>query len=244
MGKYKLTYKPFGSHSILIEWPQKIDKNILNDVIFYKNELKKHYIKEKVYINNAYNSLLISYDNNIENIYNEFSSLKSIYSGHIDDNPNAHKCWKMPVCYDSVFGLDLDIISTQNNLSNQDIIRLHSETIYTVYFLGFLPGFLYLGGLDEKLYFPRKAIPRLKVEKGSVAIGGNQTGIYPCESPGGWNIIGNSPVNLFDMSKEIPCFAKAGDKIQFVPVSLEQHIDIMILVESGVYQIESEVIHD
>jgi inhibitor of KinA len=146
------------------------------------------------------------------------------------------------VCYDSIFGLDLIEISKQKGMSEDAIIKLHSQTFYTVYFIGFLPGFLYLGGLDEKLYFPRKETPRLKVEKGAVAIGGKQTGVYPNISPGGWQIIGNSPISFFDSSKGEPCFAKSGDKIEFYAISKEKYDDIKALVDAGVYQLESEVI--
>ena len=113
-----------------------------------------------------------------------------------------------------------------------------------IYFIGFLPGFLYLGGLDERLFTPRKSTPRLRIEKGAVAIGGKQTGIYPQESPGGWNIIGNSPIQFFDNSKNTPCFAKAGDKLQFYSITLKEHHDIKVLVDAGVFQLESEEIDD
>ena len=152
--------------------------------------------------------------------------------------------WKIPVCYDAVFGIDLEAISKEKNLSKEEIIKRHSQAIYTVYFIGFLPGFLYLGGLDESLHVPRKSTPRLQIEKGAVAIGGNQTGVYPTESPGGWNIIGNSPIEFFNPKLETPCFAKAGDKISFKPITIQEFKTIKILVEAGVYQIESEVLYD
>ena len=107
-----------------------------------------------------------------------------------------------------------------------------------------MPGFLYLGGLNKTLHTPRKSTPRLDIKKGAVAIGGNQTGVYPNPSPGGWNIIGNSPINFFDVSKETPCFAKPGDAIQFYPISINEHLDIKTLVDANVYQIEREVLND
>lgn len=244
MSDYKLTYKRFNERSILIEWPQKIDNRVLQDVLNFKEIIKNHYLKDKVHVSNAYVSLLIRYNFTIENVYSEISILKALYLESDNAISVSSKRWKIPVCYDTLFGLDLEEISSTNSITKNAIIELHSNSIYTVYFIGFLPGFLYLGGLDKKLHIPRRSHPRLKVEKGSVAIGGYQTGIYPSESPGGWNIIGNSPINFFDSSKKNPCFAKAGDQIQFVPVTIEEHIDIMILVESGVYQIESEVIND
>ena len=244
MSRFELTYKRYGDRSILIEWPQKIDRNILIDVLSFKKSITKSNIKELVYINNAYNSLLITYNSYIENIYNVISVLKSLYSQQSQHLEFKSRCWKIPVCYDAVFGIDLDYVAQHNKCSNDAIIELHSEPEYTVYFNGFLPGFLYMGSLNELLHTPRKSKPRLKVEKGSVAIGGSQTGIYPSNSPGGWNIIGNTPINLFDLSKTNPCFAEPGDLIKFVPVSVEEHIDIMILVESGVYQVENESRYD
>lgn len=243
MGKYNLTYKPFGERSILVEWPSKIDKNILFDVLNFKDVLQKSLLKEKVYIKSAYNSILISYDITINKIYDKIFAFEQLYLGLSKVEKSAFKLWKIPVCYDVKFGIDLEEVSNKNNLLIGEIIRLHSAQIYQIYFIGFLPGFLYLGGLDKKLHFPRRATPRLQVKKGAIAIGGNQTGVYPNISPGGWNIIGNSPINFFDVTNSQPCFAQAGDSIQFYPVTRKEYDDIKTLVEAGVYQIESEVLH-
>ena len=241
---FELTYKPFGERAILVEWPSVIDKNILKDIILFKEKINKNNIKQILDLKSAYNSLLIVYDSEIENFKSEFVTLNKIYKSDILNVNLESRLWQIPVCYDVAFGLDLELISKENNISKSDIIKQHSQAIYIVYFIGFLPGFLYLGGLNETLHFSRKSSPRLQIEKGAVAIGENQTGVYPNASPGGWNIIGNSPVNFFDVSKEKLCFAKAGDGIQFYPVSLKEHYDIKVLVDANVYQIESEVLHD
>ncbi|NOY48858.1 MAG: 5-oxoprolinase subunit PxpB, partial [Chlorobi bacterium] len=204
MNRFKLTYKQYGERSILIEWPSKIDKDILEDLIFYKEKLEKSIYKEIVYINSAYNSILISYTNVIENIYDDILVLKDIYSSEINVIAKPSILWRIPVCYDDEFAIDLEAISLHKKLSKEEIITLHSNAIYTVFFIGFLPGFLYLGGLIDTLYFPRKSTPRLHIEKGAVGIGGTQTGIYPNTSPGGWNIIGNSPISFFDCNKAEP----------------------------------------
>jgi inhibitor of KinA len=146
--------------------------------------------------------------------------------------------WQIPVCYNDEFGIDLEFVSKQKSLTKTQIIQRHSQVNYRVFFIGFLPGFLYLGGLDKSLHIPRKSSPRLAVKKGAVAIGGSQTGIYPGVSPGGWNIIGNSPISFFDVTKEQPCFAKAGDFIQFKSVSIEEYRDIKEQVIRGVYKIQ------
>ncbi|SFZ94401.1 inhibitor of KinA [Flaviramulus basaltis] len=241
---FKLTYKPFGERAILIEWPSKIDDAILIDIINFKQKIKKSNIKLLVELKSAYNSLLIIYDDFVNNFKAEKDIIEKIYSSVESLEKIETFLWRIPVCYDEQFGLDLNDISIEKKLSKEDIIKRHSQAIYTVYFIGFLPGFLYLGGLDKSLHIPRKETPRLHLEKGTVAIGGGQTGVYPNASPGGWNVIGNSPINFFDVSKEQPCFAKAGDRIQFYSIDLKEYQNIKILVDAKVYQIESEVIND
>lgn len=239
---FNLTYKRYGERSILIEWPAIIDKNTLFDVLAFKAEIEHGNIEFIVNINNAYNSLLITYEKYIIDFKNQVLTLRKIYNQKETVTQSVFKQWKIPVCYDAVFGMDLDMISITKNISKDSIVKLHSQAVYTVYFIGFLPGFLYLGGLDETLHVPRKETPRLKIEKGAVAIGSHQTGVYPNESPGGWNIIGNTPISFFDVKKDNPCFAKSGDQIKFYPIALKKYQEIKTLVDAGVYQIESEVI--
>ena len=102
---------------------------------------------------------------------------------------------------------------------------------------------MYLGGLPDQLHFPRRITPRISVEKGAVGIGGSQTGIYPQESSGGWNIIGNSPISFFDRKNDKPCFAKPGDKIQFMPIDVSTHEEIVHMTSYKRYKLESEVLH-
>lgn len=241
---YELTYKPFGERSVLIEWPAIIDKDILLDILAFQTKITNNNIKHIVNINNAYNSLLISYSEKKSDFSKEVSILKNIYVSCFKIKKTIRQLWKIPVCYEPVFGIDLKEVALEKKLTQSQIIERHFHGHYRVYFIGFLPGFLYLGGLDETLQMPRKETPRLKVEKGAVAIGGNQTGVYPDESPGGWNIIGNSPILFFDITKENPCFAKAGDVIKFYKISKSEYSHIKILADAGVYQLESEVIHD
>ncbi|WP_147676674.1 5-oxoprolinase subunit PxpB [Algibacter pacificus] len=241
---FKLRYKSMGLHAVLVEWPAKISQDILKDVLLLKEKLENFYTKELVYVSSSYNSLLVNYGFLEINFIDEIAVIDKIYVSQKTTIPRKGRIWKIPVCYDDCFALDLDAISSEKNMTKKEIISRHSQQIYTVYFIGFLPGFLYLGGMDKLLITPRKQTPRLEVEKGAVAIGGHQTGVYPNASPGGWNIIGNSPINFFDVSKEMPCFAKAGDQIQFYPISLKAHGDIKILADAGVYHIKNEAIDD
>ena len=236
---YELSYKVFGEHAILVEWPKKITESILGDVLKYKEQIKmldKTNIHE---VRSAYQSLLIVYNTAIS-FENEIEILKHIYNSESKQTIKISNTWRIPVCYDDAFGLDLKTISESNNISKANIVKRHSEVTYTVYFIGFLPGFLYLGGLNETLTMPRKLTPRPRVEKGSVAIGGNQTGIYPSESPGGWHIIGKTPIDFFNPNTETPCFAQSGDSIKFYPITFQEFEDTKILVDANVYQIESE----
>ena len=126
----------------------------------------------------------------------------------------------IPVCYDPKFGFDLQELSSFHQLKKEEIIEIHSSTVYTVYMIGFVPGFPYLGGLSEKLTTPRKQNPRPAIPAGSVGIAGQQTGIYPLETPGGWQIIGRTPIKLFDVNRQQPSLLKVGDKIKFQTISL------------------------
>lgn len=238
MSAFNLIYKAYGKRAILIEWPSEIDINILNDVILFKNNILQNSTKEVVDVINTYSSITITYQNTINIIYDAVLELKSLYQQGFLLESIKNNQWEIPVCYDKKFGLDLAAFQSENNLIAEEIISLHSAPTYTVFFIGFLPGFLYLGELDEKLHIPRKANPRLRVEKGAVAIGGSQTGIYPSNSAGGWHIIGNSPLSFFNNTNEAPCFAKSGDEIKFIPVDLDTYYRIQSEVASDNFEIK------
>ena len=129
----------------------------------------------------------------------------------------------IPVCYeDQEFAPDLEKVALHAKLSKEEVIKLHSSSDYLIYMMGFLPGFPYLGGMDQRLETPRLETPRTKIPAGSVAIGGAQTGLYPVESPGGWNIIGRTPLRLFDVKRKPFFLYEAGDKIRFLPITREE----------------------
>ena len=234
--KYKLKYTRFNEYSILIEWPSIIDENILENILKFKNFIVINSVKLKLDIINTYNSILVVYDNDIEDAYSEKLRLHSLYLNLGTQRSIKSNIWEIPVCYDNEFAMDLESLSVAKSLSKSEIIQRHSQQIYTVYFLGFLPGFLYLGGLHDSLHCDRKSRPKLDVKKGAIGIGGNQTGIYPQDSPGGWHIIGSSPINFFNPMNENPCFVKAGDKIKFQQVSKEKYVEILRQVESHNYK--------
>jgi inhibitor of KinA len=126
---------------------------------------------------------------------------------------------EIPTYYGGKYGPDLESLAKLHNLTPMEVIKLHSAAEYRVYMMGFTPGFPYLGGLDPALATPRLAAPRTLVPAGSVAIAGSQTGIYPVDSPGGWQIIGYTPLHLFDKKQDPPSFLSPGDRVRFIPIS-------------------------
>ncbi|MDR1464677.1 MAG: 5-oxoprolinase subunit PxpB [Oscillospiraceae bacterium] len=132
----------------------------------------------------------------------------------------------IPVCYGGAFGEDLPAVAEHTGFSPDEVIRRHSGADYLIYMLGFLPGFAYLGGLEQALHTPRLQNPRTSIPAGSVGIGGEQTGIYPLASPGGWQLIGRTPVRPYDPRRAEPILYRAGDYIRFVPVSAEEYAEL------------------
>lgn len=138
-------------------------------------------------------------------------------------NPSRQgKTVEVPVCYGGEFGPDLEAVAEHNGLSPEDVVRLHSGVDYLVYMLGFAPGFAYLGGMSERIAAPRRRTPRLSIPAGAVGIAGNQTGVYPIASPGGWQLIGRTPMGLFLPASDPPSRLAAGDTVRFYPISRQE----------------------
>jgi inhibitor of KinA len=169
----------------------------------------------------AYGSLTVYFNEHVSAA--GVRSLLSDLSAQVSNTSLATegKQISIPVCYDPSLGTDLPWVSSHLNLSLEEIISLHTSVLYRVYMIGFIPGFPYMGTLPEQLAVLRKQRPSLKIPMGSVAIAGKQTGIYPAEVPGGWQVIGRTPFRMFDASKSPCSFLNAGDIVQFKPITLE-----------------------
>jgi KipI family sensor histidine kinase inhibitor len=139
-----------------------------------------------------------------------------------DPPPDDGRVVRIPVCYGGPHGPDLDEVAGRCGLTPDRVAQLHSAGEYRVHLLGFLPGFPYLAGLDPRLATPRRDQPRTRVPAGSVAIGGGQTGVYPLDSPGGWHLIGRTPLRLFDPRRDPPALLRPGDRVSFDPISPEE----------------------
>jgi inhibitor of KinA len=198
---------PLGDTGLVIDFGNIIDESInkLVHAVFY--QLQKDPIQGMIEAVPAYSSLTIYYD---------VLLIRKKIGG-----PGSGTLIRIPVCYDKEYGTDLDFIALLNQITIDEIVHQHTSAIYRVYMLGFLPGFAYMGLVDEKIAAPRKQFPA-PVEAGSIGIAGRQTGIYPLRSPGGWQIVGRTPLNLFDKEKENPTLFKSGDTVQFYSITKDE----------------------
>ena len=220
MKKNNIFFKVFNEESILIQWNDKVSIKLIDSIISYKNLIEKELKEALIECVQSINSMMVIYNPNKINSKDLINILKKLSTSGFIVTKTKKKIWSIPVCYDISFGIDLKDLSTLNNISIDEIISLHSSTTYNVLSMGFLPGFLYLGMNHKKLYCERKDKPELNIKSGSIGIARDQSGIYPQDSPGGWMIIGRSPISFFNVDDKSPCFAEPGDKIKFQSISL------------------------
>ena len=211
-----------GDNSILIEFSDSISLELTRLILGIKNNLDNHSLPGFIESVPAYNKLLVIFK--AENFDHKEMMLlvDTIIKNSKPLEVSTSKQHIIPVCYDESVAPDLMYVANYCKLSIKDVIERHSGQDYPVFMLGFLPGFLYLGDLDSHLHCPRRDEPRPHIEAGSVGIGGTQTGIYPVNSPGGWQIIGKTPVTMFNPNSEVPSIARPLDTVRFNPISLEE----------------------
>ena len=210
---------PYGESAFLIQFADEISVETHLKVKACYQQLKKMHIHGVHSLIPAYNSITVMFHS--EKI--ESSTLKVFLENtpyKITEEELTKNIIEIPVCYEAPYSLDMEYISGKLNLSPQEVIDLHTAQPYLVYMIGFAPGFMYLGGLDKRLHTPRKQSPRVQIPAGAVGLADQQTGVYPLVTPGGWQIIGQTPISLF--SKEKPSLVAMGDYVQFVPISVAE----------------------
>ncbi|MDN6699584.1 MAG: 5-oxoprolinase subunit PxpB, partial [Staphylococcus equorum] len=158
-----------------------------------------------------------------------------------NDTATPTQTINIPVLYGGSYGQDIQEVASHNNLTTKEVIRIHTENAYLIYMLGFMPGFPFLGGLDTQLHTPRRQEPRTSIHAGSVGIANNQTGLYPKQSPGGWQIIGRTPIKVFDIHREPMCLYGAGDYIKFYAIEEETYHRILDEQQHDDFDIEKWV---
>lgn len=225
---YKIYF--INDYTVSVDFGNVIDKEINAKAIAIFNYLTKHPIEGMIEAIPAYSSVSVYFD--IAAIRRKISSHKKaaewiqskmnqVMVNEFDGFKTIPNLIRIPVCYDEPFAIDLAWIAEQKKLAPEEIIQLHHSRQYHVYMLGFLPGFSYMGEVDEKIVVPRKPEPQ-PISAGSVGIAGKQTGIYPLNSPGGWQIIGRTPLKMFDKNKAEPCLLKAGDSVEFYRITKDE----------------------
>jgi len=215
-------YLASGDRMVLVEFPEEISQEVNSQVHEMAAVVETTRIPGVVEWVPAYRTLGIVYNPMETSFRSLIESLEQIEGLGGQAQAGRSRRIEIPVSYGGEMGPDLDFVAQHNQLTTDEVIRLHTASEYLVYLLGFTPGFPYLGGMAPEIAAPRLAEPRSHVPAGSVAIGGSQTGIYPIESPGGWRIIGRTPLKLFDLSRNSPFLLKAGDSVRFRSITLEE----------------------
>ena len=237
---------PLGDSAVLIRVAENFDQapiDVLNNVLATKSALEAAQIPGVIELAPAYTTVALFCDPVraidagavVEDVFGWFEqriqqALKSVAApkafgadrGRAGDNVPGYNSIEVPVCYDQEFAFDLDEVARTAGVHLKEVVDLHCGADYRVHCVGFTPGFPFLGGLPRQLATPRRDVPRKEIPAGSVAIGGRQTGIYPIKSPGGWNVIGRTPLQLFDPQKDPPVLLRAGDRVRFRSITREE----------------------
>ena len=219
---------PMGDCCLMIELGQKIDLEINRTVQSIAKYLLDHPLNGVVDIVPAFTTVAIHYrpdafaKGDLLPYQQLTEEIETILEKDFGQSEADSRVIDIPVCYGGEYGEDLDDVAAKCKLSPDEVIRIHGESPHMIFMLGFAPGFPYIGGLDPRLSLPRRQTPRTSVPGGSVAITGTQSAVYPMQLPGGWNLIGRTPLKLFDFKGEQPCLLQPGDRVRFVPISPEQ----------------------
>ena len=232
---------PVGDAAVLVEFGDSIDPAVNDRVYSFAESVTAADIEGVEELVPTYRSLLVQYDLHkvaYEDVAARLEEFAKVAESPANTAPRGNVVVHIPMAYGGEFGPDLEAVADHNSLSSQEVIDIHSGTGYRVFMLGFAPGFPYLGGMDERIACPRLQTPRIRVAAGSVGIAESQTGVYPNASPGGWRILGRTPVKLFDPGAEPPAAILPGSKVVFMPVSEAKYRTIAAEVEAGDYKIE------
>jgi inhibitor of KinA len=219
---------PLGDRALIIELGQRVDREICARARAVAQSLLLAPLPGVSDVVPAFTTVAVHYRPDAfaggEAPYEQLRrQVEAILARGIAVERSATRVVEVPVCYGGEFGPDLEEVAAACELAPNDVIALHAASPHVVYMLGFAPGFPYLGGLDPRLDVPRRATPRTAVPLGSVAIARDQSVIYPLETPGGWNLIGRTPLRLFRPTIQPPCLLQPGDEVRFVPISPEQY---------------------
>ena len=224
---------------MIVEFGDSIDRVLSDRVLRLSALVRAANLPGVVETVPTFRSLMVHY----EPLATDNASLTAAIEKLLDtsrDEPKPVKLWRIPACYAISHAPDLAEVAQRTGLSAAEVVRLHSGTRFHVYMLGFVPGYPYMGDLPDPLVLPRRTDPRIRVPAGSIAIATNMTAIYPLESPGGWHLIGSTPIRLFDLRWPRPALLSPGDAVRFEPVSVHEFDAIRAAVAADAYQVSCE----
>jgi KipI family sensor histidine kinase inhibitor len=222
-----IEYIPSGDSAFLVKFGNEISEDINRQLRAYFIALSEKNIEGIIECVPSYTDLMVLYNPLVIQYKDLLKELKAVAENISDIEIPEARTVEIPVFYGGQFGEDMEAVKAHTGLTEKEIIQKHSENSYLVYMLGFTPGFCYLGGMDKSIATPRKEVPSQKILAGSVGIAAEQTGIYPIESPGGWQIIGRTPYKLFDPNRKPEFLLQAGDYLKFYPISEEEYYAIL-----------------
>jgi inhibitor of KinA len=237
----KVRFLSAGDRALVIEFGDRVDRKLSEDVLHLNATVRSRALDGVIETVPTFRSLMIHFDP----LVITRGKLELSIEGLLGDDSASQidtRFWHIPVCYEGELAPDLAEVAQLTGLTPSDVVAMHSGTIYHVYMLGFLPGFPYLGDLPAELSLPRRADPRVRVPPGSIAIATSLSAIYPYESPGGWHLIGTTPLRLFDLDHPKPALLAPGDAVLFQAVDRIHYDRIRHAVENRSYEVESEPI--
>lgn len=226
----------YGDRGIRIQLGDAISKETNKRIRNFSALLEKEKILGVIEWIPTYTALSIYYDPFLISYDLLQDRMKSLYEKLLQVELPPAEIIEIPVYYGGKYGTDLEFVAEHNRLTTQEVINFHTDTEYLIYMMGFSPGFPYLGGMSEEIATPRLASPRAKIPAGSVGIAGSQTGVYPTESPGGWQIIGRTPLKLYNPNSNPPILLRTGNYIRFSPITEAEYEEIAAAVLQGTYQ--------
>jgi inhibitor of KinA len=233
-----LRFLSAGDRALVVEFGDRIDRSLSDEVLRLTAIIASSALGGVIETVPTFRSVMVHYDPLVTSRANLEQAIRGLLDRPHNSRTGARR-WHVPVCYEGEFAPDLAEVARLTALSPEEVVGLHSSTQFHVYMLGFLPGFPYMGDLPEQLALPRRAEPRLRVPAGSISIATTLTAIYPYESPGGWHLIGATPIRLFDAERAKPALFAPGDAIRFQPIDLASFASIRQAVENRSYQVES-----
>jgi len=231
-------FLPGGDEALFVEFGDEISPKLNRRVRNLKLAIEKQRIPGIIESVPTYRSLLIYFEPLQVHPKELREILFRLSQQPLESELSKPRLIEIPTVYGGEYGPDLEFVASHNKLSVNEVIQIHTGTPYLIYMIGFLPGFPYLGGMSAKIAAPRLDTPRTRIPAGSVGIAGTQTGIYPAESPGGWRLIGRTPLNVFDPTRQPPALFQAGDYLKFVSVTPYEFIQIGEAVVQGTYAVK------